>query len=200
LILTFHGSPRYTHEDVRHVHESPASMVMPLVILAVFSFVAGYIGIPPALGGHNQIEAFLGAGPHEPAEDHGAAATELALMAASTAAAMAGLALAYIFYIARPELPNRLSSAAQAMYAILTNKYYVDEIYDAVIVWPIVDASREFLWKFVDVFIIDGAVNGTGRLVQGAAGGLKRMQTGYVRTYAGWILFGGILIVAWFLR
>jgi NADH-quinone oxidoreductase subunit L len=80
------------------------------------------------------------------------------------------------------------------------NKYYVDELYDAIIVWPVVQASREFLWKFVDTLMIDGAVNAVGRLVRGTAGGLKHMQSGYVRTYAGWILFGGVLVVAWFLR
>jgi len=86
------------------------------------------------------------------------------------------------------------------MYSILTHKYYVDEIYDAVIVWPIVQTSREFLWKFVDVSVIDGAVNGVGKVVRGSAGGLRHMQTGYVRTYAGWILFGGVLVLVWFLR
>ena len=86
------------------------------------------------------------------------------------------------------------------MYSIVVNKYYVDELYDAVIVWPIVRASREFLWKFVDIVMIDGAVNGVGNLVRGSAQGLRRMQTGYVRTYAGWILLGGVAVLAWFLR
>ena len=86
------------------------------------------------------------------------------------------------------------------MYSIMTNKYYVDEVYDAFIVWPVVRMSREFLWKFVDAFMIDGAVNGIGRLVRGSAGGLRHMQSGYVRTYAGWILLGGVLMIAWFLK
>jgi NADH-quinone oxidoreductase subunit L len=63
-----------------------------------------------------------------------------------------------------------------------------------------VATAREFLWQFVDTSVIDGTVNGVGRGVRGLAGGLRHMQTGYVRTYAGWLLFGGILIVAWFLR
>ena len=86
------------------------------------------------------------------------------------------------------------------MYSILTHKYYVDEIYDAVIVWPIVQTSREFLWKFVDVSVIDGAVNGVGKVVRGSAGSLRHMQSGYVRAYAGWILLGGVLVLVWFLR
>ena len=86
------------------------------------------------------------------------------------------------------------------MYSLMVNKYYLDEIYDAIIVWPIVSASREFLWKFVDTYMIDGAVKGIGAMVRGTAGGLRRMQSGYVRTYAGWFLFGGVLVMAWFLR
>ena len=86
------------------------------------------------------------------------------------------------------------------MYSIMFNKYYVDEIYDAVIVWPVARMARDFLWKFVDVIVIDGTVNGIGGLVRFSGRGFRHMQTGYVRTYAGWILFGGILVVAWFLR
>jgi NADH-quinone oxidoreductase subunit L len=121
-------------------------------------------------------------------------------MAASTGAALSGLLLAYLFYVAKPELPAKLAAKAHAMYSIMLNKYYVDEVYDAVIVLPILRASREFLWKFVDTIIIDGAVNGVGYLVRGSASALKHMQTGYVRIYAGWILLGGVALVAWFLR
>jgi len=86
------------------------------------------------------------------------------------------------------------------MYSIMLNKFYVDEIYDAVVVWPVVRMSSEFLWKFVDMFMIDGAVNGIGQLVRGSGSGLRYMQSGYVRTYAGWILLGGVLVIAWFLK
>jgi NADH-quinone oxidoreductase subunit L len=121
-------------------------------------------------------------------------------MAASTGAALTGAFLAYLFYYAKPELPERLATKAHAMYSIVLNKYYVDEVYDAAIVRPMVETSREFLWKFVDVILIDGAVNGVGKLVRGSAGGLRHMQTGYVRTYVGWILLGGVLVVVWFLK
>jgi NADH-quinone oxidoreductase subunit L len=121
-------------------------------------------------------------------------------MAASTASALIGLFLAYLFYVARPELPQQLASKGRALYALLVNKYYVDEIYDAIIVWPVVRTSREFLWRVVYTMINDGAVNGVGTIVRGSAAGLRRMQTGYVRTYAGWILFGGVVLVVWFLR
>src|SRR6266850_1591388 len=191
LILTFYGKPRYSDHDVHHVHESHALMIVPLIVLAIFSIVAGYIDIP-----HFLAPASL------EAESEAAASrsTELLLMAASTSVALLGFALAYLFYVAKPELPERIASRAHAMYSILVNKYYVDELYDAIIVWPIVQTSREFLWKVVDTLMIDGAVNSVGRMVRGTAGGLKHMQSGYVRTYAGWILFGGVLVVAWFLR
>jgi NADH-quinone oxidoreductase subunit L len=199
LILTFYGPPRYTEHDVHHVHESPRSMVLPLVILAALSVVAGSVGVPRVLHGNDQIEHFIA--PEAPETESSATAdTELLLMAASIGAALAGALTAYLFYYAKPELPARLAVKAHAMYTILLNKYYLDEIYDAIIVIPVVQTSREFLWKFIDVSVIDGAVNGVGKVVRGSAGGLRHMQSGYVRTYAGWILLGGVLVIVWFLR
>jgi NADH-quinone oxidoreductase subunit L len=173
-------------------------MLVALVVLAVLSIAAGFVGVPAVLGGGNHIEHFLTPGLHEAGGESGS--EEIVLMAASTAAALGGLCLAYLFYIANPRLPETLASKAHAMYSIVVNKYYVDELYDAVIVWPVVRASREFLWKVVDTVMIDGTVNSVGKSVREAAGGLRHMQSGYVRAYAGWILFGGVLIVVWFLR
>ena len=201
LILTFMGSPRYTHHDVHHVHESPAPMLIPLVVLAFLSIIGGYVGIPPALGGHERIAEFLNTGTAAAGgAEHAGMALEWMLMGASVLAAGVGFLVAWTFYVARPELPGRLASAAHALYSILTGKYYVDEIYNAVVVLPVVAGAREFLWRFIDIGVIDGAVNGMGQLIQSSAAGLRRMQTGFVRIYAGWILLGGILIVAWFLR
>ena len=201
LILTFYGAPRYTEHEVHHVHESPGSMLLPLVVLAILSIVAGFVGVPPILGGGNHVEHFLTPAAHEnESESLGTSATEGLLMTSSVSAALLGFLLAYLFYIARPELPEKVASKGHAMYSIVLNKYYVDEVYNAVIVWPVVRMSREFLWKFVDGVMIDGAVNGVGTLVRGSARVLRHMQTGYVRTYAGWILLGGVVVVAWFLR
>jgi NADH-quinone oxidoreductase subunit L len=200
LILTFTGRARYTHHDVHHAHESPAPMLIPLIVLAVLSVVGGYVGVPPALGGHEPIVEFLNVGaPAAESAEHGLA-VEWMLMAASVLAAGVGLAIAFVFYIARPELPARLATAASSLYSILTHKFYVDEIYDAILVLPVVVTARQFLWQLVDATVIDGTVNGIGYAVRSSAAGLRRMQTGNVRIYAGWILFGGILIVAWFLR
>jgi NADH-quinone oxidoreductase subunit L len=201
LILTFYGAPRYTEHEVHHVHESPKSMLIPLVVLAVLSMVSGIVGVPPLLHGSNRIERFLTPGAQETESAlRGASDTEALLMVVSTGAAFTGLLLAYLFYVKKPGLPERLATKAHAMYSIVLNKYYVDELYDAVIVWPVVRTSREFLWKFVDALMIDGAVNGIGGAVRGSAKALRHMQTGYVRTYAVWILLGGVVVVMWFLK
>lgn len=201
LILAFYGQPRYTEHDVHHVHESPKSMLLPLVVLAGLSMIAGFAGVPPALHGGNRIEQFVMPEARETqSESTDTTGTEMLLMAVSVGAALAGALTAYLFYYAKPALPEQLAAKAHAMYSIVLNKYYVDEIYDAIVVIPIVQTSREFLWKVVDVSIIDGAVNGVGRSVRESAGGLRHMQTGYVRTYAGWILLGGVIVVVWFLR
>ncbi len=194
VILTFFGKPQYTEHDVHHVHESPVSMLAPLVILAILSIIGGYVGIPAALGGHNNIEAFLGG------EEAGESSAEMILMLVSVAVAFGGMGTAYLFYVARPDLPDRVASSVHAMYTILVNKYYIDEIYNVTVVRPILRSSREFLWKFIDTGIIDGTVNSVGQVVRATGSGLRHIQTGYVRTYAGWILFGGVLMIVWFLR
>jgi NADH-quinone oxidoreductase subunit L len=201
LILTFYGRPRYSEHEVHHVHESPKSMLIPLAVLAILSLVAGFAGVPAALGGENRIEHFLGSESHEAAtESHEETGTEMLLMAASTGAALTGLLVAYLFYAAKPELPRKLAENAHAMYAIMVNKYYMDELYEAIIVAPVVRTAREFLWKVVDTNMIDGTVNGAGNLIRNSAQGLRHMQSGNVRIYAGWILLGGVALVVWFLR
>src|SRR5206468_9730515 len=111
LILTFYGTPRYTEHDVHHIHESPKSMLVPLGILAIGSILAGFAGVPRVLGGGNRIEQFLTPAAQETESGSlGTDATEALLMASSTGAALAGLALAYVFYVAKPELPERLSA------------------------------------------------------------------------------------------
>jgi len=200
LILTFFGKARYTHHDVHHVHESPAPMLLPLVILAILSIIGGYVGIPPALGGHEPIVEFLHLGTPAAEGEHAALALEWILMAASVAAAGVGFLIAYYCYVVQPGLADRIAASAGGVYRMLTAKYYVDEIYEAILVMPAVATAREFLWQLVDVKAIDGAVNGMGNAVRSAAGELRHINSGYVRTYAGWLLFGGIVIVAWFLR
>ena len=202
VILAFFGAPRYQPSDVEHVHESPPAMVLPLILLALFSITAGYVGVPALLGGGNHIEEFLA--PVFPSAggetEHASVATEAVVMATSVGVGLFGIFLAYLFYGIRgvgTQRPQRLADRVPWAYQILTRKYYVDEIYDVVVVWPILRASKEYLWGLVDNRLIDGTVNGSGHGVRGMARGLRHMQTGQVRAYAAWILLGGVLVVAW---
>jgi NADH-quinone oxidoreductase subunit L len=205
IFLTFYGESRMSHEVEHHVHESPGSMTVPLRILAVGSVVAGWVGVPHVLGqylGHlpNAFEHFLEPVFEHPAKlgaGHGSEAAEWGLMGLSVGIALVGLLLARWFYLQNPALPEQLMNRFRGLYITLLNKYWVDEIYDWVIVKPVKLASTYLLWKFLDVIVIDGIVNGTGRLAQVAGGTLKLFQSGYARAYAGWILFGAVLIVAY---
>jgi len=203
MFLTFYGKSRMTHEVEHHVHESPASMTVVLQVLAVGSVVAGWLGIPHVIG-HlvhvgNAFEHFLEPVFEHPVKigSHGEESIEWLLMGVSVAIALAGLMLARQFYLENPALPENLMNRFRGLYTTLLNKYWVDEIYDAVIVQPVKLISTYLLWKFVDVIIIDGIVNGAGTLVQANGSWLKRFQSGYARAYGAWILFGAVAIVAY---
>ena len=111
------------------------------------------------------------------------------------AVGLAGIALAWLFYVARPGLPESLAASFSGVYKLIYNKYFVDEIYAAAVVNPVVTGSREVLWKGVDATVIDGAVNGAGTVSQGVGGLLKRLQSGNIRTYAVWVLLGSVLLL-----
>ena len=115
---------------------------------------------------------------------------DFALVAISVGAGAAGIVLAWLFYVARPELPGALAEKAGTLYRLVYNKYFVDEIYDAAVVRPLVGGSRAFLWRGVDVGVIDGAANGIGRRARSIGGLLRQFQSGYIRSYAAWVLLG----------
>jgi NADH-quinone oxidoreductase subunit L len=229
LYMTFYGESRASHapaadhghghaahpptahpptSPAAHLHDAPAPMAIALIVLAVGSVFAGLFGIPHALGGHNQIEAFLapsfqamtlsGEAAHAAAV-HGDIATELGLMGLSVAVALAGIALAYVLFRSRPERADAMATQFRGVHTLLANKYYVDEIYDAVIVQPIKRLSSGALWKVVDVGIIDGIVNGVGLTVRGWSAVLRRVQTGSVRAYAMSIFVGVVAILGYYL-
>jgi len=200
LILTFMGRPRYTHHDVHHVHESPAPMLIPLIVLAFFSLVAGYVGLPIALSGtHELIGEFLHSGAPAPdGAEHVSVALEWMLMSASILAAGVGAFLAYLFYVLRPDLPGRIASAASALYSILTNKYYVDEIYDAALIHPIETVSREGLWKIFDIGVLDGLLHSIGEAITELGRAGRYLQAGLLRGYAAIILFGALILIGAF--
>jgi NADH-quinone oxidoreductase subunit L len=240
VFLTFHGEPRFAAAGGGHdghashapeapghghhgtPHEAPPSMAIPLVVLAIGSAVAGLVGIPHALGGHNQIEAFLepsfeihgvaepgaaaavaeGAVVSTPAEDTHAddlVGTERMLMALSTGVAFAGIGVAAFFWLWRPDRAQSLARQFGGVHRFLLNKYYVDELYNAVLVQPIRRISEGALWKGADAGLIDGTVNGVGALVAAAGDSLRRLQTGSVRTYAASLILGAVMILGWYL-
>ena len=195
--LTFEGEGRYGH-DV-HPHEAPKTMTIPLVILALFSVVGGFVGIPESLLGGNAIEQWLEP-VFAPANDklsffpHAADVTEYLLMALSVGIAAAGIYLGRMVYLRRAELAEHWKMRFPKIYAMLFNKYYVDEAYDAAIVTPTVKVSETILWKGVDVAVIDGLVNGSAKLIASVAQGIRRVQTGIAQHYAT-IFVGGILVI-----
>ncbi|MBI3913493.1 MAG: NADH-quinone oxidoreductase subunit L [Chloroflexi bacterium] len=218
VILTFHGAPRWAEsstkvpmkmrEDVQSPesivpspkshfpHESPATMVLPVIILAFFAVIAGFVGLPSVIGS-NWLERFFSpvfGESHAPI----APALEWFLIAASVAVGLIGIGVAYWFYIARPEIPARLTQRFPRVYQLLWNKYYVDEIYSALFVQP-GHRLAQFLWEFVDVKIIDGAANGIGRAFAATSRVLRAAQTGYARAYALAMLVGTVVVIAWLL-
>jgi NADH-quinone oxidoreductase subunit L len=128
--------------------------------------------------------------------DH--AGTELTLMAVSIALAFLGIGLAWFFFVRSPGAADNVAAAAGPLHTLLLNKYYVEEIYDALFVKPAVALSRGLLWKVVDAEVIDGAVNGAGSVVQSGAAWLRRLQTGSVKVYAASLLLGVVLILGYY--
>jgi len=199
-------------------------MAFALIVLTVGSVLAGYIGLPHALGGSNRLESWLepsftahhvvaaeaGQRTMEPTETateaqhetHGEEAstgTEISLMALSSVVALAGIGLAWFFFLADPRRSESVAQSFSGLRTVLLNKYYVDEAYDAAIIQPIKITSEKGLWKVVDVGAIDGLVNGTADSVGGLSELLRRLQTGSVRAYAASLLFGAVLVFGYYL-
>jgi len=120
-------------------------------------------------------------------------------MGFSVLIAALGIGLAHRFYVAQPEISEGLASQFSGLHRLLLNKYYVDELYDATIVQPLKVASTEGLWRWFDVRVIDGAVNGAASIVDGSAGVLRRLQSGSVRAYAGSLFVGVVMILGYYL-
>jgi NADH-quinone oxidoreductase subunit L len=182
-------------------------MAIPLIILAIGSIAAGYVGVPHALGGGNHIEKFLESSFHplamaaaEPvAEAAAGSGLEMTLMATSTVIALAGIGIAAYFFLMNRKAADSIASTFSGVRTLLLNKYYVDELYDAVIVQPIKRISDTVLWKGVDAGLIDGSVNGAGRIVRVSGGVLRLLQTGSIRAYAASLFFGVVLVLGYYL-
>lgn len=199
--LTFFGTERMDEHTKHHIHESPNSMVIPLMILAFLSVFGGYVGVPEALGGSNKFHHFF-----EPVirhvgeakEAHFSHALEYGLMATSVAIAVVGFLISYTFYIKNPALPERLKNSLSGLYRLIFNKYYVDEIYE----FAFVNGCKglgTILWQKFDVLVVDGIVNGVAKVVELTGSVVKKLQTGYIQNYAVGILLGLVFILGIFI-
>ena len=199
IFLTFFGKARYSEEVEHHLHESPSSMTIPLIILAVLSICGGFVGTPAWMHlGENRFFKFLEPSLlhtyHAEAEHH-ATSLEIIFAFLSVLVAVVAIYIAYRIYVRRPETADALSARLRRIHGILFNKYYVDEMYDAAIINPTKQASTRILWKGVDVGLIDRIVNGSGQSIQGLASVLKGIQNGLIRNYAVWILLGAVAVL-----
>ncbi len=223
--LTVQPTPEPHHEvHASSIHESPWTMLLPLALLALLSVTGGWLGIPHSLGGGDRFGRFLapvtrGVGvpasfeqvsiamrttgampateiPAKPEDPK----TERMLTGCSVLAALLGWLLADTLYRRRPHLPARIAANSRALYGLISNKYWVDQVYSLLVVTPLVALSRYVLWAGFD----RGVIGGGNRLLSGGANGaggvLRRMQSGNIRSYAGWLAIGAaaLLLLSFF--
>jgi NADH-quinone oxidoreductase subunit L len=172
-------------------------MLFPLVILAILSIIGGWVGVPAALGGRNEIGSFLGtvfsSGTVESPE--GSRGLELGLAAISVLTALAGLGLAYFIYVLKPGTSTALATKFKPVYTVVENKFYVDEFYASFIVRPIMMVSRLLLAGLVDQGVVNGVPAATSAGVRGLGGLTRKMQSGNIRSYAGWLALGAAAVL-----
>jgi len=200
IFLTFSGKPRFDEHKV-HVHESPWNMRGPLVVLAVLSVIGGWFALPAFFNGPDYFANFMGPlfGAHPAAEAAGEAAAhqlELILAFVAVTTATVGFLVACWTYYWKPGKADELAKSMKPAYTTLLNKYYVDELYAAVVVRPLVWLSTNLLWKAADVGGIDGAVNGIAHGTSAIGDGVRHTQSGNTRSYAVWVVVGAIVIIA----
>jgi NADH-quinone oxidoreductase subunit L len=197
LYLTFYGKFRGTSEQEHHLHESPQTITIPLIILAVLSVIGGFINIPEVLGGHHWLADFLAPvfAPSASVLEHkeATASTEYLLMLASVAGALLALGYAYIKYVKNNHVPVADSEERPGPVSLSYHKFYVDEIYDWLIRKPL-DALSVFFYKIVDLLAIDGIVNGLGKLSVKSSKGLRLLQSGNVGFYI-FMMVAGIIAI-----
>ena len=201
LFLAFFGEFRGTEAQKHHLHESPASMTFPLIILAILAAVGGFMGAPMFTGGHHYLAEYLAPiftysqrlmpAAFSAEVDHG---TELMLMALSVAAGVLGIVLAYVQYVARAQRPAEDETQRSAPESLVYHKYYVDELYNALFTRPVLWLSSG-LYKFVENGVINPVTGLFGRAVNGGGQLLRYVQTGAVETYLILMVVGIVLIL-----
>jgi NADH-quinone oxidoreductase subunit L len=198
VFLTFYGKPRFDEHHV-HVHESPNSMTIPLIVLAVLSVIGGWLAAPGLWGGTDYFSKFLEpvfGGAEAAGTEAAARSTELTLAAVAFFTALIGFGIAYWMYSKNTNKPAELAKSFKGVYNTLLHKYYVDELYAGVIIKPLMWISREILWQRVDVQVIDGAVNGVARGTMEAGDNVRYAQSGNTRSYAVWVVIGALVVIA----
>jgi NADH-quinone oxidoreductase subunit L len=183
--MTFWGD----YKGHAHPHESGWVMLAPLVVLAVLSLAGGFLFNVPKI-----LEPMFPLPEEVPGESM--------LMGVSIAAGLLGIAISYYMYVMNTELPGKVTAAFGGFYTLVYNKYFVDEVYDATVVTPLIEGSSAVLWHGVDQGVIDGAVNGVGYEARSIGGLLRRIQSGNIRSYATWVVLGSValLIVMGFVK
>jgi len=185
--VTFTGKFRGTHDQEHHLHESPISMTLPLMILAVLSVIGGFVGIPEALGGHHELAHYLGS-VIPASHGHLSHETEYLLMGLSTGLVLVSIAFAWVRFKNYQSTPT-----PKGLPSILENKWYIDELYEMLIVRPIQWVAG-FMQRIVEEKIIDGLVNGVGKSVQYGARQLRWLQSGQVGAYVLLMVIGMIAL------
>ena len=212
VFMTFFGDCRINPKAKSHLHESPAVITIPLIVLGFLALVGGYIGLPKLIGDlfggiPNYFEHWLDpvfAKAHEYSTQyahvgaHHSHALEWGLMGLSVLIALVGITIAFTMYIKNTELPGKFTSTFPALHRAVYNKWYIDELYDYVFVNPC-KAFGGFLWKGFDVVVIDGIVNGVGNVVMGFSGVFRFMQSGLIQNYAFSMAFGVVVILGYYL-
>jgi len=198
MLYTFHGPNRTGDREREQLHEAPPLMTAPLVVLGVLTLLGGALNIPLLFGGGARLEHWLA-----PVTDVAVApaaeaspATERALVVSAVLVAVLGLVAA--LRLLKPEtlVPARLAPPERGLGRLLWNKWYVDELYDAIVVRPVMWLSREVLWKVVDVRVVDGLlVNGTAAASRAVGWVGSRLQTGEVGVYVVLFVVGVIAVV-----
>jgi NADH-quinone oxidoreductase subunit L len=203
LFLTFFGAQRFDEHHV-HVHESPRNMLAPLVVLAILAVGGGWMAAPHLRGGANYFEDFLApvfstaSGTTPAATESSGGTSELlqALLGTPVIAGLIGFFLAWWLYVQSPATPRKLADAFSAPYRLLSGKYFVDELYAAVIVRPLVWISDKALWHGVDEGVIDGTVNGVAHVSRETGDRLRYISSGNTRSYAAWIVLGAVIFTS----
>jgi len=196
IFMTFFGESRVDSEKEHHLHESPAVMTIPLIVLAILAMVGGWVNLPEGLLWGNAFVRFLtpAVGAFKPIVE--ASPSSLSLVA-SIASAL-GIALAYLFYLRLPGVPMLLAWRLQDLYNLLLNKYYIDQLYNFIVTRPLFWVSNNVLNRAIDSFAIDGAADGAGLAVQTSGQIARRAETGNVQHYAFVYLLGALGIVAYY--